>query len=87
MRIRSLLHIKDFLRNGHEINWATGAIFLFVFKAHKQAHSKLRNCLCNTEDGQKDKLVAQVCRARSLLLTKCKPVPIMCTGQPGLKTL
>ena len=29
--------------------------FLFVFKAEKQAHSWLRNCFYNAEDGQKDK--------------------------------
>ena len=28
--------------------------FLFVFKAQKQAHSWLRNCFYNAEDGQKD---------------------------------
>ena len=31
-----------------------GAGFLFVIKAWKQAHSWLRNCFYNTEDGQKD---------------------------------
>jgi len=29
---------------------------LFVFKAYKEAHSKLRNSLYNAEDGQKNKL-------------------------------
>ena len=28
-----------------------------MFKARKQAHSKLCNCLCNAEDGQKDQSV------------------------------
>ena len=28
-----------------------------MFKARKQAHSKLCNCSCNAEDGQKDQPV------------------------------
>ena len=30
------------------------AEFFFIFKAHKLAHSKLRNNLCNAEDEKKD---------------------------------
>ncbi len=43
-------------RNGNEITCAFNAGFLFVF----EAHSRLRNYLCNKEDGQKDKLKAHV---------------------------
>ncbi len=45
------------LRNAHAISLSTGAEFLFVFKAWKRAHSKLRNCGHNTEDRQKHQLV------------------------------
>jgi hypothetical protein len=48
------------LRNVQEITSTTGAGFLFVFKAKKQAHSELCNCFCNAEDGQKDKSVVEV---------------------------
>ncbi len=44
------------LRNGNEITCTFNAEFLFVF----EAHSRLRNYLCNKEDGQKDKLNAHV---------------------------
>ncbi len=47
-------------RNGNEITSETGAGFLFIFKARKQAHSKLCNCFRNAEDGQKDKPVSDV---------------------------
>jgi len=33
----------------------TGAVFLFAFKARKQAHSWLRNCFRTAEGEQKDK--------------------------------
>jgi len=39
---------------------------LFVFKAYKEAHSKLRNSLYDAEDGQKDKLDGGVFIARYL---------------------
>jgi hypothetical protein len=48
------------LWNGNEIRPAIEAGFLFIFKARKQAHSKLCNCLRNAEEGQKDKSVAGV---------------------------
>ncbi len=48
------------LRNAHGISLTTGAGFLFVFKAWQQAHSRLRNCCHNTEDGRKDKRVVEV---------------------------
>ena len=46
------------LRDGNKIAYATGTGFVFIFKAYKQAHSELCNCLCNAEDGQKDKSVS-----------------------------
>ena len=47
-------------RNGNEITCAFDAGFLFVFEALQQAHSRLRNCCSNKEDGQKDKSNARV---------------------------
>jgi hemoglobin-like flavoprotein len=44
----------------HEINLATGADFLFAFKALKQAYSELRNYFNNAEGEQKDQPDAEV---------------------------
>ncbi len=57
---------KITLKNAHEISSSTGAVFLFVFKAWQQAHSKLRNCCHNTEGGQKDQLIDELI-SRTLL--------------------
>jgi len=51
---------KCTFRNVHGISWTIGAGFLFVFKACQQAHSKLRNCWHNAENGQKYKSIVQV---------------------------
>lgn len=56
----SKVKAEDWLRNAHRISLATGAEFMFVFKACQQAHSKLRNCWRNEEDGQKDKRFVEV---------------------------
>ena len=61
MRKKTSKNVKlIMIRNVHGISSSTGAGFLFVFKAWQQAHSKLRNCCHNAEDGQKNKLVAEV---------------------------
>jgi beta-barrel assembly-enhancing protease len=48
------------VRDGDKITSETGAGLLFIFKAYKQAHSGLCNCLFNAGDGQKDKPVSDV---------------------------
>jgi hypothetical protein len=58
------------LRNENKIISETGAGFLFIFKARKQAHSRLYNCLRNAEDEQKDKSVSDV--IESSLLSPCR---------------
>ncbi len=55
------------LRDVHAITWRYGAVFFFVFNAHKRAHSKLCNCLCNAEDEKKDKSDGQVISRTSLI--------------------
>ena len=60
------------LRNVHGITSTTGAGFLFVFKTCQQAHSKLRNCWHNAEDGQKNKQVVEVISCT--FLTSVKPI-------------
>jgi hypothetical protein len=55
----------------HGISSSTGAGFFFVFKALQQAHSRLRNCCHNAEDGQKDKLVVEVISCTFLKLSVC----------------
>jgi hypothetical protein len=56
----NLLALALSLRNVHEINLATGADFLFAFKALKQAYSELRNYFNNAEGEQKDQPDAEV---------------------------
>ena len=62
------------IRDGDKITYETGAGFLFIFEAYKQAHSGLCNCLCNAEDGQKDKSVSYVIKFTFLSLL-LKPEP------------
>jgi len=47
-------------RNVYGISWTICAGFLFVFNACQQAHSKLRNCWHNAENGQKYKSIVQL---------------------------
>jgi hypothetical protein len=59
------------------VHYGTG--FLFVFKAcpvldtgaQQQAHSKLCNCCCNEEDGQKDK---PECTSYKITIPMCDKV-------------
>jgi hypothetical protein len=57
---------------------------LFVFKAWQQAHSRLRNCCHNTEDGQKDKLVVDIisCTFLSLVLALSVNQPTLAHSGP-----
>ncbi len=66
------------LRNVHGISSATGTGFLFVFKAWQQAHSWLRNCCHNTEDGQKDKPVVEVISCTFLKVQIQQFSPLFC---------
>lgn len=50
----------DKLRNRDEITSETDVGFLFIFKACKQAHRKLCNCLHSADDGQKGMLVSDI---------------------------